>query len=1321
MSTRSYTSLRRLSAHLLAASLLCLGLCKDVKAQSISPAATASYVTTLTPPAKLGLVYQTALDTFGDLLVVDYANGALYEYPVGGGAVVTLVAAGGLGSGYANPGIAIDSTNNLYIEANYNNCLLKFSYSTATQSWTGLSTVTPANATTAICPNSGGTSPYIFAQGDTPNTAPYYFQPWAITADSNNNLVITAQNNNNFVFNEPVIGSGAAAKAGTANNLLLVKAAGRASSVAADRYGNVYIVEESDKTPTPGVLMIPAGQTNIAADTGLARVDPNLPNVSGVATDAAGNLYISDSKLGVFFVPNPAGTPEPASATLVTAVAASAQVSLDQARGILYVPTYNASGSQVIDAVTFNRVELGSAPTASATAATPATPLSVLFGLNTSTTVGSVVIQEGSAANFEDGVTVNPDFAITSGGTCAAGAAIAAYGNCTVNVTLTPHAVGSVSARLLLLDNSSNVLGSILLHGTGIGSAVQVLPGTESARESGLSKPSQIAVDAAGTAYIADPGLGKIRIISKVSAPKPVTLNTALTAPTGVAIDGGGDLFVADQGRVLEEPVSATGFNVGAQATLMTGLGGNVQLAVDGLGNLFIADPDNHRIVRLGNTGGSVGLLSQTETDLGGFNAPSALAVDQNDNLYVADGSDLYQITPAGVQSTLLTSLAAVTGLAVDPSGAVYVTSGGQTTRIPNVGGTLIQGSQVAIAADDTGASSVALDPSGNVYLTNTVAGNEEVISPSGSIDFGTQTSLTASAAQPFTVLNFGNLPLNITGLAGTADFTGSTTNCTGGPIAVGATCGITVTFSPGPGDQGTLTGTVAVNGDEANTPVGVSVTGVGLALAASKTTVTVTGANVDAAPAVVVVAPASGTGATPTGQVTLTVTGTSLTKPVSATGTLAGGTVTIKPPQLATGTYTFTVSYGGDRAYAPSTATTQGTVGAGPVNLIQPTMAQVQQAFPGYPYVLAAGAGADEPYDGSVVQFEPNYQVKVVATDGVALVGLPILDPKTGKLVATNYGSVTFQGAPAGSNCAALPVAADGTVSFAATCLSINTTNSSIPNFESSYTLTPVYSPAGAGASLGTTNPNYTMQTGTPIAFTALRNPMVQISASPSTVTVTAGSSTTVTLSLSSLLGYGIAGSGSLLNNYSLPLQLACDGLPAYATCSFSYPTPDPTDAQSVNVGPAAGTVLSYRGAAAAACTAAQGCVGPGTVKMTITTNVPVTGATASLRNEGQTAFAAMFGVGMLGFLFGKRKSLQGRLLLLACLLACGSMMAGITGCSTTQLGTKTGTPSPAGTYAVIVTAKQVGSQVITQYPGIVYGNQNQMSLPFTMNLTVQ
>jgi hypothetical protein len=298
--------------------------------------------------------------------------------------------------------------------------------------------------------------------------------------------------------------------------------------------------------------------------------------------------------------------------------------------------------------------------------------------------------------------------------------------------------------------------------------------------------------------------------------------------------------------------------------------------------------------------------------------------------------------------------------------------------------------------------------------------------------------------------------------------------------------------------------------------------------------------------------------------------------------------------------------------------------------------------------------------------------------------------------------------------------VQSDGTAQFDPSCLTIDTSNNAIPNIQTTYTVTPMYSPVGTGGSVGYTNPNYTAVAGTAVNYTALRNPMVSISSNPSTLSVAKGSSTTATLTLTSILGYGIAGSNGLLNNYSMPVQLACDGLPAYATCTFVYPHPDPSDPDSVHVGPATGTMLSVQGAGAAPCTVAQGCSGPGTVIMTISTNVP-SGVARLERGTGNTTLAAMLGMGLLSFVFSKRKALRVRLLTLACVLLCFGVLGGISGCSTTQLGGNAAQATPAGTYTVQVTAKEVGSQVITQYPGITYGNANQMSLPYTMQVTIQ
>ena len=83
MFTKSFTSLRRLSPYVLTLLLLCVSISKGAEAQATTPLVTASYATSLVAPSGLGTVVQTALDSYGDWLVPDYVNGALYEYPAG--------------------------------------------------------------------------------------------------------------------------------------------------------------------------------------------------------------------------------------------------------------------------------------------------------------------------------------------------------------------------------------------------------------------------------------------------------------------------------------------------------------------------------------------------------------------------------------------------------------------------------------------------------------------------------------------------------------------------------------------------------------------------------------------------------------------------------------------------------------------------------------------------------------------------------------------------------------------------------------------------------------------------------------------------------------------------------------------------------------------------------------------------------------------------------------------------------------------------------------------------------------------------------------
>ena len=129
-------------------------------------------------------------------------------------------------------------------------------------------------------------------------------------------------------------------------------------------------------------------------------------------------------------------------------------------------------------------------------------------------------------------------------------------------------------------------------------------------------------------------------------------------------------------------------------------LNGPTGVAVDDAGNLYIADQGNHRI-RLVTTGGLIATVAGTGRrgySLGGglavsaqLSSPSAVAVDTDGNLYIADTGNnrIRKVTPEGLISTIAgtgtkgfsgdggpataAELHFPTGVAVDADGNIYI------------------------------------------------------------------------------------------------------------------------------------------------------------------------------------------------------------------------------------------------------------------------------------------------------------------------------------------------------------------------------------------------------------------------------------------------------------------------------------------------------------------------------------------------------------------------------------------------------------------------------------------------------------------------
>ena len=1345
MAAKLITMFRRIAGFASIPLLLVLCLPGVAAGQGSAPLVVASSPSGLDHPTGWQVIQQTAITKNGDWLVEEYPDGGLFEFPANGGPMVTLVPLYGLGSknGYQNPLVLLDPGGNIYLGANWNNCLLEFPFDSTTNTWPGLSVLTPTNNSAALCPGDGsGTSPYIFAQYGIIGP-PYYFQPWGIAVGTNDNLLVGAQNSGNFIFNLPVTGAWSNPKAGSGASMIITQMTKRPISIATDPEGNIYFVEDSNGLP--GVYEIPAGTTGLTSDTGLTRVDPNLPDVTAVVTDATGNLYISDGQQGVYVVPNPSGTPQTADAYLLSSVPAVGEVAIDPARHILYLPTSQTqnNGQADVAKVTYSHAELGSANVG--TAAT--LPATVSFAFNGSATPASFAI-------VEDGKT-NPDFTI-AGGTCSPGTAYAAGSSCTETITFTPGTVGSISAKLLMLDADNNVLSSIMLHGTGVGSSVQVAPALESTMGTGLMTPNQVAADALGNVYVADSGQGKVLMYpaGSGSSATPTNIGTGLTSPTGVAVDGAGDVFIADSGTgsVYEIPNGPSGLNAAGQMTLVGGLGGNLNLAVDSLGNLYVADPTKARVVRVSSIGGAgtVGIQSTTMLTAG-FTTPSAVAVDSNNNLYVIDGANLFELTGGmGTPTTLMNNLSGATGLAVDPSGSIYISSGAGTERVPMVNGTLTPSAATAVASTVTGTSSVALDGDGNIYLTQSTGGSVTLVGTGGMILLPTPSTLTSSTDATFTVTNAGNAPLNVTNYtsSNSVDFTAADTTSggceAGSPVAVGDSCMVDVTFHPGPGEQGALVSQIGVVSNAFNSPTIVNATGTGLALADSLSSGSMgTAPQVVDTPISVTVAPktdSSGTAPAPTGQVTVTFTsfnvvpinGVPTITPVTshATANLVDGKASFDLAPVLAGSQNIIVNYSGDRVYSRSTTTVAASIAKSQISGLK----MDQNPPPYLPFVLESGTVSGSiPYDGSQQYWQYSMPVTVNTAAGIPTGTLTFMDDSstcpagtspTGQGAAicalANYKGVAC---PTSAGSAVVTIANDSSVGptgakgvFATGCLQMPQNTTYTPVISTHY-VTEVYS--GDANFLGFTSTQGTL-------FQALRSPEVLITSQPSSLSIPNGSSATATLTLTSLLGYGFAGKGGQLNDYNFPVSLACDNLPPHAVCTFSYPSTvspaQPSAPNSVQI-PCTGTT-----AAADNCT-------PGVVQVTIHTNVTV-GTTTSMRAVAASiSLASLFGFGMLGLFFRRRAFDKHRLLLIICVAMIGCALAvSITACNTTNLSPNAVLNTPSGTYNVTVTAQQVGYQCIplagpganctttSGGPGVsVYGSQNQVSLPFYIPVTVQ
>jgi uncharacterized protein (TIGR03437 family) len=513
--------------------------------------------------------------------------------------------------------------------------------------------------------------------------------------------------------------------------------------IAMDATGNLFIADSLNgrirRVSPRGIITTVAGGGTSFPTTGTPAVKANLGSVGGVATDSAGNLFISASALV-----------RVSKDGLITRLAedccARTGLATDAAGNLFVADGFNRRVRKVapngmISTVAGTGALGNSGDGGPATSAQLVTPNSVAVdaaGNLFITDVNSVrkvspggiittVTQAFSSYRGDRGL------AIRSGAFSPVGAAADSAGN----LFLADRDINRDSNRILVVspDGAINTAaGNGALSYSGDGG-----PATEAQWDS----PAGVAVDAAGNLLIADLGNNRVRKIS------PDRTVTAL-AGNGQAGDSG-DGGQATDAQLLR-PAS---------------------VAVDLLGNVFIADAQNNRVRKV-SPGGIVTTLAGNGTsgysgDGGAatsarLNEPSGVAVDASGNVFISDTANLRirKVTPAGVITTVAgrgpggfsstgdggaatdAYLYGPRGIYLDTAGNLFIADKSRVRKI-SPGGliTTVAGTQPFGVAGDGGPAtsvelgtvpSVAGDASGNLYILD--AGRQRVyrVAPGGTI-----------------------------------------------------------------------------------------------------------------------------------------------------------------------------------------------------------------------------------------------------------------------------------------------------------------------------------------------------------------------------------------------------------------------------------------------------------------------------------------------------------------------------------------------------------------------------------------------------------